>query len=137
MIATSIWRSGSAAAVGRVYAPNICSTLRSIRPAPPISWRGALAHIASDVLKYRLLGSKHQPELWREWLRKLGIAEWPTAQFIDFDSFHLLYEAAVNGLGIAMGLEVIVEPYLDDGRLSHLCDVRCALENILCRLSRA
>lgn len=61
------------------------------------------AHIASDVLKYLLLGSKHRPEHWREWLHKLRIAERPTAQFINFDSFHLLYEAVVNSLGIGIG----------------------------------
>lgn len=94
-------------------------------------------HTAGDVMKYPLLGASHQPELWREWLRKLGIAEPRTAQFITFDSFHLLYEAAVNGLGIAIGMDALVEPYLDDGTLIRLFDIQCGLSKKFYVVSRA
>jgi LysR family transcriptional regulator, glycine cleavage system transcriptional activator len=91
---------------------------------------------ARDPMNYPRLGLNHQPELWREWLRKLGIAEPPTAEFISFDSFHLRYEAAVNGLGIAIGSDAIVEPYLDDGTLIRLLDMPCGLSNKFYVVSR-
>lgn len=92
---------------------------------------------ASDITKHRLLGSNLQPELWQEWLRSAGIAEPPASQFITFDNFHLLYEAAVNGLGIAMGLDAIVEPYLDSGTLIRLFDMPCELSKKFYIVSRA
>jgi len=106
-----------------------CSADFFARRPPPLT--------ASDVIQYPLLESSLQPELWREWLRQLGIAEPPTAQFIAFDNFHLLYEAAANGLGIAMGLDAIVEPYLEDGTLVRLFDVPCGLAKKFHLVTRA
>jgi len=71
----------------------------------------------SDLVRVPLLGSSHQPDLWPNWFRMAGIPQPAEIQVINFDSFHLLYEAAVNGLGLAMGFDAIVQPYLDDGRL--------------------
>ena len=38
----------------------------------------------------------------------------------SFDNLQLVYEAAANGLGIAIGLDPLVRPYLDNGRLVRL-----------------
>jgi LysR family transcriptional regulator, glycine cleavage system transcriptional activator len=69
-----------------------------------------------DVVKFPLLGIMHQHDLWAEWLRSAGIKR-PERVSHAFDNFHLLYRAAASGLGIALGIDVIVRPYLDDGQL--------------------
>lgn len=74
-----------------------------------------------DVLNFPLLGSKIHPELWTEWLHAAGINDEPAVRYA-FDNFHLLYRAAINGLGIAIGLDVVVNPYLDEGQLVRLFD---------------
>src|SRR5262249_58255347 len=46
-----------------------------------------------------------------------GIGPPAAAQHMKFGSLQLSYEAALNGLGIAMGLDVCSDPYLRQGRL--------------------
>jgi DNA-binding transcriptional LysR family regulator len=41
------------------------------------------------------------------------------------DELDLVYRAAISGLGVAMGLDVIVEPYLDDGKLIRIFEQKC------------
>jgi LysR family glycine cleavage system transcriptional activator len=77
--------------------------------------RGAL-RTASDLGSFPLLGVSHAPELWPEWFHAAGIGDPPGPPHI-FDRFHLLYQAAASGLGIALAQDVTVEPYLEDDRL--------------------
>jgi len=72
---------------------------------------------ARDVLKHPLLESAHELDLWPGWLHAAGIGPPASAQHIKFDSLQLSYEAALNGLGITMGLDVCSDPYLRQGRL--------------------
>lgn len=69
-----------------------------------------------DLAKLPLLGIRGQPELWREWFRGAGLG-CPERIDQEFDDPHLLYSAAVCGLGIALGVNVLVQPYLDAGQL--------------------
>ena len=92
-----------------VTAYPVCSREFAARVRPPFA--------LNDLVKVPLLGSSHQPELWPGWLRMAGIPRPWEIQVINFDNFHLLYEAAVSGLGVAMGFDAIVQPYHDDGRL--------------------
>jgi LysR family glycine cleavage system transcriptional activator len=87
------------------------------------------------LVRFPLLGSKTRPELWRNWLQAAGIDEEPPVKYL-FDNFHMLYRAASDGLGVALGLDVIVNPYLDEGRLIRLFDVSFTLPNgiyVVCR----
>jgi LysR family glycine cleavage system transcriptional activator len=63
-----------------------------------------------------LLGIRGQPELWPEWFRSAGLTS-PARINQEFDNLHLLYRAAACGLGIALGVDVLVQPYLDEGQL--------------------
>lgn len=85
--------------------------------SPELVGSGGPLHALDDLVKLPLLASRQQPELWQHWLRMAGIAWPPKARLINFDSYHLLYESAAHGLGVAMGFDAIVHPYLDDGRL--------------------
>jgi LysR family glycine cleavage system transcriptional activator len=93
-----------------VMAYPVCSHEFVQRLRPPFA--------LNDLVRVPLLGSSHQPELWPGWLRMAGIPRPSEIQVINFDTLHLLYEAAVSGLGVAMGFDAIVRPYVDDGRLT-------------------
>jgi LysR family glycine cleavage system transcriptional activator len=72
-----------------------------------------------DLVRHTLIGSNHQPDFWPEWFRLSGLA--PTGgAYASFDNLQLVYEAAANGLGVAIGLDPLVRPYLDNGRLVRL-----------------
>ena len=63
-----------------------------------------------------LLGIRGQSDLWPEWFHFAGLPP-RTRVTQEFDNVHLLYRAAACGLGIALGVDVLVQPYLDDGQL--------------------
>ena len=72
-----------------------------------------------DLGRHTLIGSNHQPDFWPEWFRLSGLAP-ADGPYTSFDNLQLVYEAAANGLGIAIGLDPLVQPYLDNGRLVRL-----------------
>ena len=72
-----------------------------------------------DLARHTLIGSNHQPDFWPEWFRLSGLAP-ANGPYTSFDNLQLVYEAAANGLGIAIGLDPLVRPYLNNGRLVRL-----------------
>ncbi len=101
-----------------------------IADAPPV------AH-ARDLLHQPLIGSSHQPDFWREWFGGAGI-ELVQAPQRSFDNLQLVYEASASRMGIAIGLDPLVRPYLDSGRLRRLfpSSVRLSRSFHLLRRSR-
>lgn len=82
-----------------------------------------------------LLGIRGRPELWPEWFHSAGLSH-PTRIAQEFDNLHLLYRAAACGLGIALGVDVLVQPYLDDGQLIRPFNSQFRLRNsyyVVCR----
>ncbi|SJZ78236.1 LysR family transcriptional regulator, glycine cleavage system transcriptional activator [Enhydrobacter aerosaccus] len=71
------------------------------------------------LLRHTLIGSTHQPDFWPEWFRLGGRAFEPAA-YRSYDNLQLVYEAAAAGLGIAIGLDPLVRPYLESRRLVRL-----------------
>jgi LysR family glycine cleavage system transcriptional activator len=69
-----------------------------------------------DLLSHTLIGSLHQPEFWPEWFRGAGV-DCRQGNYRNFDNLQLVYEAAAGKLGIAIGLDPVVRPYLASGRL--------------------
>lgn len=90
---------------------------------------------SGSVVKFPLLGSKTRPELWPDWLSAAGITEEPRVRYM-FDNFHMLYRAAADGLGLAIGLDIIVMPYLEEGQLVALSEHRLRLANGLYMVCR-
>lgn len=74
-----------------------------------------------DILRYPLLGCTTRPEFWRDWLRATGVTDDPPMRH-TFDNFNMLYQAAANGLGIAIGLDVLLQPFLDEHQLVPIFD---------------
>jgi LysR family glycine cleavage system transcriptional activator len=69
-----------------------------------------------DLLRLPLLGFTPQPDLWSKWLGAAGIGQVPKPSYM-FDDLNVLCQAAANGLGMAIGLDVVIEPYLQNSQL--------------------
>lgn len=66
---------------------------------------------------YRLLSDRVSKGLWRRWLEQAGYGG-VVPQFVDhFETNQLASEAAASGLGVALGLPLVAERYLDSNRL--------------------
>lgn len=70
---------------------------------------------ARDLLDRPLIGTTHQPDFWKAWFAGNGLDAAPA--FRAFDNLQVTYEAAAAGMGIALGLDPVVRPYLDGARL--------------------
>jgi LysR family transcriptional regulator, glycine cleavage system transcriptional activator len=95
--------------------------------SPDFPRRGLWIQSPQDIVKYPLLGLSQQPDFWPQWLHAAKLAQPASMRFTNFDDCHLLYQAAANGLGIAIGLDTLVQPHLDDRRLRRLFDLKVKL----------
>jgi LysR family glycine cleavage system transcriptional activator len=57
------------------------------------------------------------PRLWQDWLAVAGHAGLKAPSSLTFDHFYLTIQAAVDGLGVAMGPTALVADDLAAGRL--------------------
>lgn len=70
-----------------------------------------------DLSRHTLLHTSSLPRLWPDWLSKAGVARLEPAASLTFDHFYLTLQAAVDGIGIAMGPTALVADDLAAGRL--------------------
>lgn len=56
-----------------------------------------------DVLSRTLLHSRSTPLVWQDWLGLAGLAAQPPRHLVTFDHAHLAVQAAMQGMGIALG----------------------------------
>lgn len=71
----------------------------------------------SDLLHYPLLHSMMRMDAWQIWLQKNGVDFFKPKTEIKFANAALAYQAAQDGLGIAMAQQAYVESDLATGRL--------------------
>ena len=86
-----------------VLAPTLRAKLPLDRPA--------------DLARHTLLHTDSLPELWHDWLRLAGVAGLAPAQELTLEHFYLTIQAAVDGLGVAMGPTTLVADEIEAGRL--------------------
>lgn len=61
--------------------------------------------------------SAHEDQSWRAWLLAAGVTEVDPNRGPGFSDSHLVVQAAVDGLGVALGRRMIVSLDLEEGRL--------------------
>jgi LysR family transcriptional regulator, glycine cleavage system transcriptional activator len=72
--------------------------------------------VADDLARHVLLHSDTRPDAWRQWLMQAGVkAKCRKKQ--SFDHFYLALQAAVDGLGVALGPLPLLDDELASGRL--------------------
>ncbi len=70
-----------------------------------------------NLLSHVLLHSLNRPTDWPQWLDSVGISEPNVEVGLTFSNSSLAYEAAANGIGIAMAQVHYIENELETGRL--------------------
>ncbi|RLK29972.1 transcriptional regulator GcvA [Cupriavidus plantarum] len=71
----------------------------------------------SDLAQHTLLHTATYPELWPQWLAACGNPQLAGGQSLQLDHFYLTLQAAIDGLGIAMGPTALVALDVREGRL--------------------
>lgn len=69
-----------------------------------------------DLTKFRLLHSRYRRHDWRDWLVNVGCDD-IADRGIEFPSSVLTYQAAAEGLGVAMGQTRLLEQDIQAGKL--------------------
>ena len=64
-----------------------------------------------------LLGITQTPDLWPQYLEGIGLPGYEARRQRTFDNAQLMYEAAANGLGLALAPQQLIEAQLASGRL--------------------
>jgi len=83
---------------------------------PAILDRVPLTEIG-DLSRHTLLHTSSMPRLWRDWLAEAGKPALRPEASLSFDHFYLTLQAAIDGLGVAMGPTALVADDLAAGRL--------------------
>lgn len=71
---------------------------------------------ASDLARHVLLHSDTRPDAWRNWLAAADVSA-KCRKKQSFDHFYLALQAAVDGLGVALGPLQLLDDELASGRL--------------------
>ncbi|CAM2156269.1 LysR family transcriptional regulator, glycine cleavage system transcriptional activator [Pararobbsia alpina] len=71
----------------------------------------------ADLRHHTLLHTSSLPRLWGDWLSSAQIPSLTPAAALTFDHFYLTLQAAIDGIGIAMGPTALVSDDLAAGRL--------------------
>ena len=72
---------------------------------------------AEMLTRQTLLHSLARPDDWKLWLSSAGLKSIEPSRGMKFENSVLAYEAALQGIGIAMGVRVLVEQYLRSGSM--------------------
>ncbi len=72
---------------------------------------------ARDLGRHTLLHTAKLPRIWSEWFAVAGSPHVEPASTLTFDHFYLSIQAALDGLGVAMGPGALVRDELEAGRL--------------------
>ena len=70
-----------------------------------------------DLRQHTLLHTSSLPRLWPDWLARAELPALRPAATLTFDHFYLTLQAAIDGIGIAMGPTALVSDDLAAGRL--------------------
>jgi LysR family glycine cleavage system transcriptional activator len=82
----------------------------------PALLREGVIKTIQDLPRYRLLHSHYRRTDWHDWLLSVG-SDAMTDRGIEFPSSVLTYQAASEGLGIAMGQIPLIEQDIQTGKL--------------------
>lgn len=73
--------------------------------------------VPDDLRQHTLLHTSSLPRLWPDWLASAKISTLKPSAAVVFDHFYLTLQAAIDGLGVAMGPTALISGDLAAGRL--------------------
>ena len=71
----------------------------------------------ADLARHVWLHVSLNPQAWPDWLQTAGVPDLRPRENMQLDDAELKHQAAVHGLGVAIGFDVLVDPYLRSGEL--------------------
>jgi DNA-binding transcriptional LysR family regulator len=99
--------------------------LEGVLAAAPVLIDGRRPPCSLDELAgCTVLSTKSTPDIWRYWLTETGYKGKEPAFAAGFEIAHLMYEAAASGLGVALAVPLLTEPFMRDTRLRPCVEVR-------------
>ncbi|VCU69398.1 Glycine cleavage system transcriptional activator [Pigmentiphaga humi] len=99
----------------------VCSP-RLLENGPPLA-------APADLARHTLLQSVARPDYWRRWLEAAGTRGIDPDRGLTFESVSLAYQAALEGIGVAMGQHALVADDLAAGRLVAPLEPRVPIDN--------
>lgn len=70
-----------------------------------------------DLSKASLLHVTSVAEDWLAWLDSVDLSEMEVSDGVQFDTIHMAIDAAISGLGVAIGRRPLIDPELSAGNL--------------------
>lgn len=70
-----------------------------------------------DLARHTLLHSETRPVAWERWLAAAGVPALQAAADQHFDHYYLALQAAIDGLGITLGPQPLIDELLASGKL--------------------
>ena len=71
----------------------------------------------ADIKRFTLLHIAPFPDDWQVWLTAAGVKGVDATRGVTFDNSIVAYQAAIDGLGVALGRDPLVAPDIKAGRL--------------------
>lgn len=96
--------------------------------SPNLLADGKGPRVPADLALHTLLHVSTSSHDWKLWLDAAGVPAFTWQAGLHFDSYVLALQAAVEGLGIAIGRRVFVEDDLTNGRLVQPFDLTVAVD---------
>lgn len=84
--------------------------------APSVA-KGLPLERPEDLAGHTFIYSYHRRGDWRVWLSAAGVPNLQPARRVTFESSSLVYQAAIEGLGVAIAQPLLVQTELIEGRL--------------------
>ena len=78
---------------------------------------------ADDLEPFLLLHALHRPDDWKHWLEIAGATKVDPQHGLRLEYSGLVYQGAVDGLGLAMAQTLLIRDDVDHGRLRPLFDM--------------
>ncbi|MCH8999254.1 MAG: transcriptional regulator, partial [Proteobacteria bacterium] len=85
--------------------------------APSLLAGGPPLEAPEDLARHTMIHVIGEPENWRMWLQAADAAAVTSGHGLQFDLHMMSAQAAVSGIGVALGLSPMVADALADGRL--------------------
>lgn len=86
--------------------------------SPALLTRSPAPKKPGDLSRHTLLHSRSTPMVWRDWLAAAGVGKLRPAGEVVFDHAHLAVQAAVQGMGFALGNPDLVADSVASGLLA-------------------
>ncbi len=99
-------------AITPVCSPSFATTHENVLAQPVTEW---------GSLPFLRLSRNHDWANWHDWFESVGYP-FPLPQYIAFEDYVFLIQAAIEGKGLALGWRYYIEEYLNQGTLVTLND---------------